>query len=59
MKVVLDKKYLTGSIVTALSGYKIGIYAVAVYAAALVFKTGIEVFCEVYQPPPIMGARGK
>lgn len=59
LKAVLDKKYITGSIVTALSGYRIGVYAMAVYVSALVLKTGIEVFCEVYQPPPIMGARGK
>lgn len=57
VKAVLDKKYLTGSIVAAFSGYRIGIYALAVHTSAIVLKTGIEVFCDVYQPPPIMGAR--
>jgi hypothetical protein len=57
VKAVLDKKYLTGSIVAALSGYRIGVYALAVHTSAIVLKTGVEVFCDVYQPPPIMGAR--
>lgn len=57
VKAVLDKKYLTASVVAVFSGYRIGIYALAVHATAIVLKTGLEVFCDVYQPPPIMGAR--
>ena len=59
MKAVLDKKFITGSIVAALSGLRIGVYAMAVYFTALILKMGLEVFCDVYQPPPIMGARDK
>lgn len=57
MQAVLDKKYITVAIVSALSGLKIGIYAVAVYISALLIKIGIETFCNVYKPENIMGLR--
>lgn len=57
MQAVLDKKYLTAAVVSALTGLKIGIYAVAVYLTALLIKIGIETFCNIYKPPSIMGLR--
>lgn len=57
MQAVLDKKYITASIATALSGLNAGVYAIAVYLTALVIKVGIETFCNVYQPNNIMGLR--
>lgn len=57
MQAVLDKKYIATSIVSALAGLKIGIYAVAVYITALLIKIGIETFCNVYKPENIMDLR--
>lgn len=57
MQAVLDKKYITIAITTALSGLKIGIYAIAVYLTAILIKIGIETFCSIYKPSGIMGMR--
>ncbi|OEG74041.1 hypothetical protein BEL05_20405 [Shewanella colwelliana] len=57
LQAVLDKKYLTTAIVGALSGLKIGIYAIAVYLTSLLIKMGIETFCNVYQPNNLMALR--
>lgn len=57
MQAVLDKKYITASIVSALSGLSIGIYAIAVYLTALLIKIGVETFCCIYKPENIMGLR--
>ncbi|MBW6391323.1 hypothetical protein [Billgrantia antri] len=57
MQAVLDKKYITASVVSALSGLSIGVYAIAVYLTALLIKMGIETFCSVYKPSSIMGLR--
>jgi len=57
MKAVLDKKYLTVSIATALSGLNAGVYAIAVYLTALLIKIGLETFCNVYKPDNVMGLR--
>ena len=57
LQAVLDKKYLTGAIVTTLSGLKIGIYAIAVYLTSLLLKIGIETFCNVYHPNDSMALR--
>ena len=54
MKVVFDKKYLTTAIGTALAGYKVGVYGIVVYSSALILKIGLEVFCDVCKPKPIM-----
>lgn len=59
LRSVLDKKFITGSILTAISGYRIGAYALAVYFTALIFKTGLDVFCDAYKPSSIMDVRGK
>jgi len=57
LQAVLDKKYLTGAIVSTLVGLKIGIYAIAVYLTSLLIKIGIETFCHVYQPNQLMALR--
>ncbi len=57
MQAVLDKKYITVAVATALTGLKVGIYAIAVYLTALLIKIGIETFCSVYKPDNIMGLR--
>ncbi|MDO3383012.1 hypothetical protein [Gilvimarinus algae] len=57
LQAVLDKKYLTGAIVSSLAGLKIGIYAIAVYLTSLLIKIGIETFCSVYQPHNLMALR--
>jgi hypothetical protein len=57
MQAVLDKKYITVSITTALAGLSVGVYAIAVYLTALLVKIGIETFCNVYKPDNIMGLR--
>jgi len=57
LQAVLDKKYLTSAIVSALAGLKIGIYAIAVYLTSLLIKIGIETFCNVYKPNNLMALR--
>lgn len=58
MGVVLDKKYIGSAVVATFSGFGIGLKALAVSAAALLIKFGLEVFCDVYQPESLMEARG-
>lgn len=57
LQAVLDKKYLTGAIVSTLAGLKIGVYAIAVYLTSLLVKIGIETFCHVYEPRNLMAMR--
>ena len=57
MQAVLDKKYITTAVVSALAGLSIGVYAIAVYLSALLLKIGIETFCKVYKPGGIMELR--
>lgn len=57
MQAVLDKKYMTTAVVSALAGLNIGVYAIAVYLTALMLKIGIETFCKIYKPAGIMGLR--
>jgi len=54
MMLVLDKKVLTASIVAALAGMRVGTYALAVAATAVVLKTGLEVFCDRFEPLDLM-----
>lgn len=57
MQAILDKKYITISVIGALNGLSIGVYALAVYLTALLIKIGIETFCITYKPTGIMGLR--
>jgi hypothetical protein len=59
VKTILGKRYLTTAVVSALSGFGIGIWGVAVYVTAILLKMGIDVFCDVYQPTSIMNSREK
>ena len=52
--VVLNKKYLGAAIVATMANLGIGIKALAVSAAALIIKFGIEMFCETGRPHEIM-----
>ncbi len=54
---VLDKKFISTAVISALSGFGIGIKALAVSATALIIKFGIEVYCHRFQPSDIMSAR--
>ena len=54
MMALIDKKFLTATVVAALSGMRIGAYALAVCVSAMVFKMGLEVFCDVAKPDGIM-----
>lgn len=51
---VLDKKAVTAAVVSALAGMRVGLYALAVSATALVLKLGLSVVCEVWKPDGIM-----
>ncbi|MCZ7556097.1 MAG: hypothetical protein M5R41_06825 [Bacteroidia bacterium] len=57
MSLVLNKKYIGGAVVATFSGLGIGLTALAVPAVALLIKFGLEVFCDVYHPEPLMEAR--
>ena len=54
MMALIDKKFLTATVVAALSGMRVGAYAIAVCVSAMVFKMGLEVFCDVAKPDGIM-----
>jgi hypothetical protein len=54
MMAIIDKKFLTASIVTAMAGMKLGAFALAAALAAMVFKMGLEVFCDVARPSSVM-----
>ena len=57
MSLVLNRKYIGVAVVASLSGLGIGIKALAVSVTALVIKFGIEVFCDMYKPAPLMDVR--
>jgi hypothetical protein len=54
MMAVIDKKLITGALVAMLSGMKIGAFALAAALAAIIFKMGLDVFCEVAKPAGVM-----
>jgi hypothetical protein len=57
MMALIDKKFLAAAVVAALSGMRLGAYALAVYVSAMIFKVGLEVFCQVAKPEGIMIGR--
>ncbi len=57
MGIVLDKKYITPAVVSALVGMGIGIKALAVSAVALIIRFGLDVYCEHNKPVGIMEIR--
>ncbi len=54
LSVVLDKKYLGGAIIAAMTSMNIGIKALAVSTTALIIKLGIETYCDRFAPNGIM-----
>ncbi len=54
MMALIDKKFLAAAVITALSGMRLDAYALAVAVSAMVFKMGLEVFCEVAKPEGVM-----
>lgn len=57
MMAVLDRKLMAIAIAAALSGMRIGAYALAVSVTAVILKMGLEVFCELSRPEGIMSQR--
>lgn len=51
---LLDRKVLTPAVILALSGVKVGVYALAVSITALIIKMGLNVVCEVWKPDGVM-----
>ena len=56
---VVDKKYITAAVALALSGQGIGIIALAISAAALVIRVGLDIYCEQYKPATVTEFRRK
>ena len=57
LKLLLNKAYITTSVISTMSGLGIGIKAIAASVVALIIKFGIEVYCEHYKPDGIMELR--
>lgn len=54
MMTVLDKKVLTGAVVAVCMGLQIGYFALAAALVATILKTGIEIFCDRFQPTELL-----
>lgn len=59
MIALIDKKFLTVAVVAALSGMRIGAFALAAYLTAIILKMGLEVFCELAKPESVMIERNQ
>lgn len=57
MNVLLDERILTASVVSSIAGMRIGMYALAVSLTAMVFRTGLDVFCDRFEPLDLMVER--
>lgn len=58
VQAVVNKKVVGGAVVAALGGLTIGWFALAAALTAMIFKVGLDVFCEVSKPQGLMIARG-
>lgn len=56
---IVDKKYITTAVAFALAGQGIGIVALAISAAALVIRFGLDIYCEQYKPVTVTEFRRK
>lgn len=56
---VVDKKYITAAVALALTGQGIGIVALAISAAALIIRFGLDIYCERYKPATVTEFRRK
>ena len=54
MMAVLDKKLISAAVIASLAQMKIGYFALAVSVTAILLKTGIEVFCDRFEPLDLM-----
>lgn len=54
MMAVLDKKLISAAVIATLAQMKIGYLALAVSVTAILLKTGIEVFCDRFEPLDLM-----
>ena len=54
MMYLADKKYLTAAVIAAMAQLNIGYFALAASVSAILFKTGIEVFCDRCEPVDLM-----
>lgn len=54
MACVLDKKYIGAAVTAMLLNAGIGVKMIAVTVTALIFRFGIEVYCERYRPEGVM-----
>lgn len=59
MKIVLSKGYIRSTILASMASIGVGIKMIVAYAAALVMKLGLEVYCEHYKPQNLMNLRGQ
>lgn len=59
LQAVVNKKVVGGAVVLALSGMSIGWMTLAATLTAMVFKMGLEVFCEVAKPQSLLVARNE
>jgi hypothetical protein len=57
LKMVLSQKYITATIASTLTGLGIGLTMIATYVTALIFKFGIDVYCNHHKPEGIMKLR--
>jgi tetratricopeptide (TPR) repeat protein len=57
LAVTLDKKFLISAMVASLSGIGIGLKALAVSAAALAIRFGLDVYCNHNKPVSVMAVR--
>lgn len=51
---VLNKKFIGGAVAAACLKLGIGLKAIAIPVAALIFRFGIDVYCEQYKPKGVM-----
>lgn len=56
---IFNKHLITAAIVGTLNNMKFGVYVLAVAISALVFRLGLDVFCDLSRPRCIMEERAK
>jgi hypothetical protein len=59
VQAVVNKKVVGTAVVLALGGLTIGWYTLAATIAAMIFKMGLDVFCEVTRPEGLMIGRNE
>jgi len=54
-----SKKFIIGAVSAAFLGFGIGTMALIAYAATLVIRFGLDIYCEKYNPASLMENRGR